>query len=140
MDRRRFLRTACQTCAALAVLPAITSLESCATAKGARYTVQDGALRIPVSGLAPGVNIVRAKGLADKLLIDQRADGTHVALVLSCSHKNGPVNLTDGEGLKCGWHGSTFDRDGKVAKGPSKQDLKRYPASVEGDQLVVNVA
>jgi nitrite reductase/ring-hydroxylating ferredoxin subunit len=140
MDRRRFLRTACQTCAAWAVLPAITSLESCATAKGARYTVQDGALRIPVSGLAPGVNIVRAKGLADKLLIDQRADGTYVALVLSCPHKNGPVNFTDGEGLKCGWHGSTFDRDGKVTKGPSKQDLKRYPASVEGDQLVVNVA
>jgi nitrite reductase/ring-hydroxylating ferredoxin subunit len=139
MDRRRFLRTACQTCAALAVFPAISSLESCATAKGARYTVQDGALRIPVSGLAPGVNIVRAKGLADKLLIDQRADGTYVALVLNCPHKNGPVNLTDGEGLKCGWHGSTFDRDGKVTKGPSKQDLKRYPASLEGDQLVVMV-
>ena len=139
MDRRRFLRTACQTCAALAVLPAITSLESCATAKGARYTVQDGALRIPVSGLAPGVNIVRAKGLADKLLIDQRADGTYVALVLNCPHKNGPVNFTDGEGLKCGWHGSTFDRDGKVTKGPSKQDLKSYPATVEGDMLRVNV-
>lgn len=139
MDRRHFLRSACHACAALAVLSAFTTLESCASAKGARYAVQDGALRIPVSGLTPGVNIVRAKGLADKLLIDQRADGTYTALVLNCPHKNGPVTFTDGEGLKCGWHGSTFDLDGQVTKGPSKSGLKRYPAAVEGAELVVRV-
>lgn len=139
MDRRRFLRSACQACGALALIPVVSTLESCASAKGAGYAVADGALRIPVSGLTPGVNILRAKGLADKLLINRREDGTYTALVLNCPHKNGPVNFTDGEGLKCGWHGSTFDRDGKVTRGPSKQDLKHYPASVEGDQLVVNV-
>jgi nitrite reductase/ring-hydroxylating ferredoxin subunit len=139
MDRRHFLRSACQACAALAVLPAVSTLESCASAKGARYAVADGALRIPVSGLTPGVNIVRAKGLADKLLISKREDGTYTALLLNCPHKNGPVNFTDGEGLKCGWHGSTFDLEGQVTKGPSKSGLKRFPAAVEGADLVVRV-
>jgi len=139
MDRRRFLRTACQACAALAVAPAVASLESCASTQATSYAVQDGALRIPLNSLTQGVNIVRAKGLSYKVMINKRPDGSYTALVLNCPHKSGPVNFTDGDGLKCAWHGSTFDLEGKVTKGPSKQDLKRYPVTVEGDQLRVAV-
>ncbi|MBL7981269.1 MAG: Rieske (2Fe-2S) protein [Flavobacteriales bacterium] len=139
MDRRTFIRSACQACAALAVVPAVATLEGCASGKGTSYSVNDGALAIPLAGLTPGVNIIRAKGLDHTLLLDKRSDGTIVALALNCPHKNGPVKFKDGEGLKCEWHGSTFDGDGKVTKGPSKQDLKRYPTTVEGDMLRVNV-
>lgn len=139
MDRRTFLRSTCQACAALAVIPAVATLESCSATKG--LAVTDGVVNIPLSELnKSGTTMVKAQGLGAKLMVVRRDDGTYTALLLNCPHKNGPVNFTDGEGLKCGWHGSTFDRDGKVTKGPSKQDLKSYPASVEGDQLVVNVA
>jgi nitrite reductase/ring-hydroxylating ferredoxin subunit len=139
MERRDFLRTACQACAGLAILPAVASMEGCAASKGASYAVQEGALRIPVNVLTPGVNVIRAKGLGDKVLINRRDDGTFTALVLNCPHKNGPVTFTDGVGLKCGWHGSTFDLEGQVTKGPSTSGLKRYPAAVEGTELVVRV-
>jgi nitrite reductase/ring-hydroxylating ferredoxin subunit len=139
MDRRDFLRSACQACAALAAAPVISTLEGCTAPKAARHAVRDGILRIPLGDLAPGLNIIRARGLPDKLLIDRRPDGTHVVLVLNCPHRNGPVNFNNGEGLKCGWHGSTFDRDGKVTKGPSRSGLKRYPAAVEGGFLRMDV-
>ncbi len=138
MDRRRFLRTACQACAALAVAPAVASLESCSSGKA--LAVDNGTLNIPLSDLSKsGTTVVRAQGLSARLMVVRRDDGTYTALLLNCPHKNGPVKEKGGV-LTCDWHGSTFDRDGKVTKGPSKQDLKRYPVTVEGDQLRVSVA
>jgi nitrite reductase/ring-hydroxylating ferredoxin subunit len=137
MDRRRFLRTACQACAALAVAPAVASLESCSSGKS--LAVDNGMLNIPLADLSKsGTTVVRAQGLGAKLMVVRRDDGSYTALLLNCPHKNGPVKEKAGV-LTCDWHGSTFDRDGKVTKGPSKQDLKRYPVTVEGDQLRVAV-
>jgi nitrite reductase/ring-hydroxylating ferredoxin subunit len=137
MDRRRFLRTACQACAALAVAPAVASLESCNSGKA--LAVADGILKIPLTDLGTsGTAVVRAQGLGAKLMVVRRDDGSYTALLLNCPHKNGPVKEKSGV-LTCDWHGSTFDRDGKVTKGPSKQGLKHYPVTVEGDQLRVVV-
>jgi nitrite reductase/ring-hydroxylating ferredoxin subunit len=136
MDRRHFLRSACQACAALALVPAAATLESCSSSKGLALAVKDGVLEVPVSALDPsGRTTVKAKGVSEKLMVVRRDDGTYTALTLNCPHKNGPVTYKDGEGLKCGWHGSRFDLEGKVQNGPSKQDLKRFPAEVKGDQL-----
>ena len=138
MDRRNFLRTACQACAVIAFAPAATTLESCSSSKVLSLASRDGVLEIPLSALdASGRTTVKAKGLGEKLLVVRRDNGTYTALVLNCPHKNGPVSFTAGEGLKCGWHGSRFDLEGKVQNGPAKQDLERYPVTLEGDQLRV---
>ncbi len=137
MDRRRFLRAACQACAALAVVPAAASLESCSGGKS--LAVSNGTLSVPLADLGKsGTTVLRAQGLDAKLMVVRRDDGSYTALLLNCPHKNGPVKEKGGV-LTCDWHGSTFDRDGKVTKGPSKQDLKRYPVTVEGDMLRVSV-
>jgi nitrite reductase/ring-hydroxylating ferredoxin subunit len=137
MDSRTFLRSACQACAALAVVPAVATLESCSASKS--LAVTDGVVSIPLSELnKSGTTMVKAQGLGAKLMVVRRDDGTYTALLLNCPHKNGPVKEKAGV-LTCDWHGSTFDQNGKVTKGPSKQDLKSYPATVDGDQLRVNV-
>lgn len=136
MDRRRFLRTACHACGALALIPAAASLESCSSAKGVALAAKDGVLDIPLSALdASGRTTVKAKGVSDKLLVVRRDDGTYTALAMNCPHKNGPVDFKEGEGLKCEWHGSRFDLEGRVQNGPAKQDLKRYTTEVSGDQI-----
>lgn len=124
----------------MALIPAVTTLESCSSAKGAALAAKDGVLDIPLSALDPsGRTTVKAKGVQDKLLLVRRDDGTYTALTLNCPHKNGPVNFKDGEGLKCGWHGSRFDLEGRVQNGPAKQDLKRYAAEVSGEQLRIRL-
>jgi nitrite reductase/ring-hydroxylating ferredoxin subunit len=133
MDRRNFLLNACQACAALALVPAIASLEGCATAKG---TVADGMLTVPLGSLKGDTTLVKTKGLADNLLLVKRADGSYTALVLNCPHKHGPVK-EEGAQLVCEWHGSRFDLEGKVLNGPAKADLKHYPVEVTGEVVKV---
>ena len=135
MHRRDFLRNACQACAAMALLPAMASLESCATAKG---TLANGTLTVPLDKLGDRTTLVKASGLADKLLLVKRSDGGYTALVMNCPHKNGPLK-EDAEGLVCDWHGSRFDLEGKVLKGPSKKDLTSYPATVAGDTVQIAI-
>jgi nitrite reductase/ring-hydroxylating ferredoxin subunit len=122
------------------LISAAATLESCSSTKGVALAAKDGVLDIPMTALdASGRTTVKAKGVQDKLLVVRRDDGTYTALALNCPHKNGPVNFKDGEGLKCGWHGSRFNLEGRVQNGPAKQDLKRYTAEVTGDQLRIRL-
>lgn len=139
MDRRSFLRSSCQACAALALAPAIVSLEGCAS--GAKMlTVENGVLAMPVDTLGKGnTAVVGGQGLANKLLVVRRADGTYTALELLCPHKQGPLSQVK-DGLECDWHHSRFDLEGKVLNGPAKTNLKTYPVEASGDVLRVKVA
>ena len=138
MERRDFLRTACQACAGLALVPlAAATLESCASTAG--LAVADGVLRLPKSLLGKeGSAMIKAKGAPHPMMVVQRPDGTYTAMALNCPHKNGPVKNKGGV-LTCDWHGSTFDREGQVTKGPAKTGLKHYTVEPLGEELVVKI-
>lgn len=139
MDRRDFLRNSCRACAALALVPVVASLESCASSVK-MLPVESGVLSVPKGTLANGTTaIVTGQGLANKLMVVKRADGTYTALELLCPHKQGPLKEVKG-GLECDWHHSRFDLEGKVLNGPAKQDLKTYAVEEDGAMLRVKVA
>ncbi len=136
MNRRDFIHRTCQACAALAVAPLAASIEGCASASNA-VVLKEGVAELPLSLLnQSGRATVKVEGLANKLLIVQRPDGDYTALELICPHKNGPLKEKEGR-LVCEWHGSTFDLEGALLKGPSKSGLKRYPVEKHGGQLRV---
>jgi Rieske Fe-S protein len=62
-----------------------------------------------------------------------RSDGLFVihrdkklfALASTCTHKGCKVRLAPDQSFYCKCHGSTFDREGKVTKGPATRDLHR---------------
>nr|MDA3832762.1 Rieske (2Fe-2S) protein [Spirochaetales bacterium] len=60
------------------------------------------------------------------------------ALSLVCTHLGCTVNVT-AENIICPCHGSIFDRDGKVLKGPSDKPLERLEVEEQGEKLVVLV-
>lgn len=103
-------------------------------------TVENGVLTVPMDILGNGnTAIVAGQGLANKLMIVKRADGTYTALELLCPHKQGPLKEVVG-GLECDWHHSRFDLEGKVLGGPAKTNLKTYPVEVGRNALLVKVA
>jgi Rieske Fe-S protein len=53
-------------------------------------------------------------------------------LNLVCTHLGCTVNVTPKE-LICPCHGSSFDRQGKVLKGPAVRPLLRYTVETRGD-------
>jgi Rieske Fe-S protein len=67
-----------------------------------------------------------------------RTDSDIYALSLVCTHLGCTVNVTP-ETLVCPCHGSVFDREGAVLKGPSNRPLERYRTEDRGDSVVVFV-
>lgn len=60
------------------------------------------------------------------------------ALNLVCTHLGCTVNVTP-TGLVCPCHGSEFDREGRVLKGPADRALERYEVAAVGDSYHVQV-
>lgn len=60
------------------------------------------------------------------------------ALSLVCTHLGCTVNVTSTE-LVCPCHGSSFDRQGTVLKGPADRQLLRYRVEERGDYFEVVV-
>lgn len=58
------------------------------------------------------------------------------ALSLVCTHLGCTVSVT-AEGLFCPCHGSRFDVEGNVMKGPATRPLKMLVVEIKGDSLYV---
>ncbi|WP_432821657.1 ubiquinol-cytochrome c reductase iron-sulfur subunit [Trichloromonas sp.] len=65
-----------------------------------------------------------------------RRDEEIYALSLVCTHLGCTVNVTPNN-LVCPCHGSVFDRNGAVLKGPSDRPLARLEVQEKGDSLMV---
>ena len=80
----------------------------------------NGALVVPESHLA----VVQTKG-------------GFLALDLTCTHLGCTVLATP-KGFQCPCHGSAFDSEGRVLKGPAKANLRRFQVKTSKEKLVVS--
>ena len=55
-----------------------------------------------------------------------------------CTHRGCTVDV-HGARLVCPCHGSTYDRGGRVLRGPAQRALTSYPVRREGDHLVIEL-
>ena len=68
--------------------------------------------------------------------------GCIYAFTDNCTHISGPLNEgeLDGEVLTCPWHGAQFNiTNGKVLRGPARQDIATYPVKVEDNAVFVSL-
>jgi Rieske Fe-S protein len=65
-----------------------------------------------------------------------REKGELYALDLVCTHLGCTVAVTPA-GLVCPCHGSRFDREGMVLKGPADRPLKRYAVEIGAESITV---
>ena len=67
-------------------------------------------------------------------------EGTICVIQNFCPHRGGALGkgLLSGEVVTCPWHGARFDvRDGKVLRGPARQDLYTYAVKIEDDDISI---
>ncbi|MBT3342029.1 MAG: Rieske (2Fe-2S) protein [Gemmatimonadetes bacterium] len=138
-DRRAFLRCAAVTSAA--TLLSGTLLSACAAAITYRGVITDGIVRIPgaqIGLITPGTGLlVDAPGLPEKIWL-VRSEEEFLAIGAECTHLKCQVRPRGGF-LRCNCHGSTFQLDGRVVRGPAAQPLRRYIVR-EIDRSTVAVA
>lgn len=91
----------------------------------------------PELGKPEGAIKVLPAGATDPIYV-LASGGNFAALSSICTHRGCTVDV-NGPRLVCPCHGSTYDRDGRVLKGPAERPLTRYATSQEGDTLWIHL-
>ena len=93
-----------------------------------------------VTELGPGEGkTIEVEGVSLALF---NVDGTYFAIANTCTHVGGPLGegALIGKEVTCPLHGAQFDvTSGKVLGGPARSDVKSFPVSLEGDDVMVEV-
>jgi Rieske Fe-S protein len=75
--------------------------------------------------------------IVDDVVVTQPVAGEFKGFSAKCTHKGCTVNKVADGTIDCPCHGSKFNLDGTVAKGPATKPLEPKAVSVEGDSIVL---
>ena len=136
MERREFLATCAVGCAALFVAGCVAMVTH-------PVPMQAGRIRLPLAsypdlGKPNGAIKILPTGSTEPIYVLATDGGEYRAVSPICTHRGCTVEVS-GARLVCPCHGSTYDREGTVLRGPAERALTRYPVRREGDSLVIEV-
>lgn len=137
MQRRTFVELASGAVAAVA-------LPGCASLVATPVTPVNGVVRLPLRNFpqleaAGGYLRIRPDGQSAALYVVNAGAGRYTVLSPICTHLQCTVGM-EGSHFLCPCHGSMYDREGQVLRGPAERALQRFPAEVgEGGELVIRL-
>lgn len=137
--RRTFLKKTGSTfvCLCLAGNAALEAAEKSIT----QYAVEDSKLIIELSRHpklkeAGGSETFHAD--KKKIIVLHPDESSYKAFENKCTHMGGQVSYRPKDGfMQCALHGSRFDIEGRVVKGPAGKPLTELRTSLDKDQLTV---
>lgn len=140
MDRRQFVERSVGTLLGRAWLPLLTGCASLATHP---ITPVDGRLRLrldayPQLSAAEGSVMLLPVGSDVPVYVMALGEGRFAALSPICTHRGCTVQLRAAR-LVCPCHGSTYERDGRVVRGPARKPLTRYPVELTGGEMIIDL-
>ena len=138
VPRRRFLA---QMAAGAGWLVAGTGCAALVTYNG---SLTGGDLLLKRSELAEllAINnavLIRAAGLTEPILLIHMEDGSFLAVGAKCTHLGCTVRPA-GNFLTCPCHGSTFNLEGEVVRGPAQKPLSRYRVEATDERIRIAVS
>lgn len=134
LDRRRFLGVCACAFAGTALLG------GCASLAVRRILPVDGRLVLPLLQYPEltetgGSLALAPDGHDAPVLVFVVGEQLFAALSPICTHLGCTVEI-QGDRLVCPCHGSTYDREGRVLRGPAERALRRYPTRLTGDGVL----
>ena len=63
---------------------------------------------------------------------------TYSALLMQCTHMDNQLSAEQ-NGFSCSLHGSRFNSEGNVIKGPAEMPLKKYETSVNNENIIIKI-
>lgn len=130
----------------LAMLSAVAGsgvLVGCASVALTTLTPENGTLRLaradhPRLNEPGGYLRIQPEGIRETLYLVVLADGRLAALSPICTHLGCTVDIQENQ-LICPCHGSTYDRNGAVLRGPAERPLRRYPVTESAGSIVISL-
>ena len=139
MERRKFLEDACSLCLIAGSGFLLGGLASCSSIPVYEAGLTGNKVTVPASLLADGtVHIVRPAGYAYDVALQRKPDGSILSLLLRCTHAENQVAWT-GDGYYCSLHGSRYDENGVVTRGPAQRPLQHVIAEGSGAEVVLTL-
>lgn len=135
IERRRFLALA-------SGMLSVAAVPGCASVVMTHVTPVDGMIRLSVRDHPqlerPGGYLrIQPVGRATPVYLLAIEAGGYIALSPICTHLGCTVDI-EGPWLVCPCHGSTYDRVGRVVRGPAERSLRQFPLAVtpEGELII----
>lgn len=139
MERREFLKTSCLVCLGVQATLATSLFTGCSSLPVYRTSVADHEITVPKSVVAEGdFHLIHADNVEYQIAL-QRRDGRFSAILLRCTHAENPVTYT-GHGFSCSLHGSMFDSNGAVTRGPASLPLENLLVQEYPDRIVIRLS
>ena len=139
MERREFIKSSCNICMLAAAGYFLPQLAGCSPKYSVFKTdIVDKKIVMPLTMFpTSSLQFVRPKGWYFDIAVEKKEDNTYIALLLQCTHQENQLTPAGNNGYYCSLHGSRFDKDGRVRKGPAQKPLQRYYTSVENNNLII---
>jgi Rieske Fe-S protein len=109
-------------------------LAGCAAAPTATPAPSPGTVLGATSAVPVGGGAIFA---AQKVVVTQPTAGTFVGLSAVCPHQGCVVAKVEGGSIDCACHGSKFQLDGTVTKGPATKPLSPVAVTVKGSDITL---
>jgi nitrite reductase/ring-hydroxylating ferredoxin subunit len=140
IERRKFLESACKACLVAGAGLLIADLTACSPASTLMtLPVTDNTVHVPLTAFVKQkIQIVRPQGWFYDIAIRKISAGQYEAILLECTHQRNQLIATSG-GFMCTLHGSKFNLEGNVLKGPAERPLKKFNISLDNEQLAVQL-
>lgn len=141
MKRRAFVKSTCNTCLLMAAGYFVPKLSGCAPAKFAtiKTEVINKQITVPLAAFAnTNMQLLQPKGWYYNIAVQKKSDNSFSALLLQCTHQENQLTPTM-DGFHCSFHGSDFDKNGNVRKGPAEDRLVEYPIAITGNILIIQI-
>ena len=137
MDRREFVVTCALAGAGIVMSGCVAMVTHPVPMNGGRVRVS--LADYPDLGKPNGAIKILPAGAADPVYVLAADPDGFRAVSPICTHRGCTVDVS-GARLVCPCHGSTYDREGKVLRGPAERSLTRYPITRDGEVLVIEIA
>ena len=139
LDRRGFVGRSVGALIAAAIPPAV--LAGCASLVTRTIAPENGALRLALAHYpeltADGGSLkVVPKGASEPIYILTLGPRRYAALSPICTHLGCTVEIEQSR-LVCPCHGSNYDREGRVLRGPAERALASYRVELTADDVLI---
>ncbi|HTI07921.1 MAG TPA: Rieske (2Fe-2S) protein [Puia sp.] len=142
MERREFIKSSCNNlCMLLTAGLVLPMLPGCGPAayQVIHTEVSNDLITIPLTSFTQyPLQLVRPKGWLYAIAVRKKEDNTYSALLMKCTHQDNQLTAS-GSGFSCSLHGSAFNTEGTVTKGPAEKALKQYSVSADQTNLTIHL-
>jgi Rieske Fe-S protein len=140
MERRKFIKSTCNLCLLAGAGYFLSELTACSPAFHVMNTeVVNNEIQVPLTSFTQNsFQIIHPKGRLYDIALQKKADNSYHALLMRCTHQDNQLTAAS-NGFACSLHGSQFNREGEVTKGPAERPLKQLATSINQDKIIIHL-